>query len=123
MTSILVVDDTPADAFKATKTLKTMGYQIAGVAPDGSTAISMAREHHPDLIIMDLILNDMNGLDVIRTINTEFPQIISILCSQSGGESIVDLAMRSGAAGYVVKPYQPEILRSCVQRALDRREQ
>lgn len=121
MTSILIVDDTPADVSKATETLGTQGYQIAGVAPDAATAISMAREHHPDLIIMDLILNGMNGLDVIRTIREEFPQIIAILCSQSGGESIVDLAMRSGAAGYVVKPYQPEILRTCVQRALDQR--
>lgn len=123
MTSILIVDDTPADAFKATQTLGTRGYQIAGVAPDAGTAISMARKHRPDIIIMDLILNDMNGLDVIKTIRDEFPEIIAILCSQSGGESIVDLAMRSGAAGYIVKPYQPEILRTCVQRALDRREQ
>jgi len=119
MIRILIVDDTPADGIKATEALRTMGYQITGIAPDGATAIRMARVHLPDVIIMDLILDDMNGLDVIRSIKIDCPQVKAILCSQSGGESIVDIAMKSGAAGYVVKPYLPEILRSCVQRVLN----
>lgn len=118
MTGILIIDDTLVDLKRASEILSSFGYQISGMAIDGETGISMFREKKPDLIIIDLILTGMNGIEVLKLIRTEFPIARAILCTSAGQGSIVDLAMRIGANGYIVKPYDPEILLSAVRRIL-----
>lgn len=118
MTGILIIEDTPDDLKRASEILTSFGYHLSGVASDGETGISLYREKKPDLVIIDLILTDMNGIEVLRSIRSEFPDVRSILCTSAGQGSVVDLAMRSGANGYVVKPYDPEILVSAVRRIM-----
>lgn len=119
MAGILIIDDTPADLKRASAILSSSGYEISGVAIDGESGIFMFREKRPDLVIIDLILTGMNGIEILRRIRSEFPMSRAILCTSAGQGSIVDLAMRTGANGYVVKPYDPEILLSAVRRILE----
>jgi two-component system chemotaxis response regulator CheY len=118
MSGILIIDDTPDDLKRASAILSSFGYQVSGNAPDGETGISLYRKLSPDLVIIDLILTGINGMDVLRTIRSEFPDARAILCTSAGQGSIVDLAMRTGANGYVVKPYDPEVLVTVVRRVL-----
>ena len=87
--------------------LNKEGYQtiLARIGPEG---IKLSREKRPDLIILDLVMPDMNGIEVLREFKKEFPGIPVVMCSAAGLEQVVALALRVGASGYIVKPYDRE---------------
>ncbi len=87
--------------------LKEEGYETiaAGMGPEG---IQLCRENHPDLVILDLVMPDMNGIEILREFKKEFADIPVVMCSAAGKEQVVALALRVGAAGYIVKPYEKE---------------
>jgi CheY-like chemotaxis protein len=87
--------------------LKEEGYEIitAGMGPEG---IQLCREKHPDLIMLDLVMPDMNGIEFLREFKKEFPDVPVVMCSAAGLEQVVQLALRVGAIGYIVKPYEKE---------------
>ncbi|HOJ97045.1 MAG TPA: response regulator [Methanospirillum sp.] len=116
MSGILIIEDTKEDLERARDILTGSGYQVTGIAPDGESGIEKYCEISPDLVIIDLILPGMNGIDVLHAIRNENPNARIILCTSAGQGTVIDLAMRSGANGYVVKPYDPEILLSAVRR-------
>lgn len=107
MTTVLIIDDNPDDQTHMSDILKEEGYQTitAGIGPEG---ILLSRQKHPDLIILDLVMPDMNGIEALREFKKEFPEIPVVMCSAAGLEQVVALALRVGAAGYIVKPYQKE---------------
>lgn len=118
MTGILIIDDNYEDLKRASSILSSFGYTILGEASDGETGIVIFKEKKPDLVIIDLILTGINGIDLLRAIRSESPDAKAILCTAAGQGSVVELAMRTGANGYVVKPYDPEILLAAVRRVL-----
>lgn len=115
---ILIIEDTADDLKKVSAILTSSGYHIAGTAGDGESGIVLYREKKPDLVIIDLILSGMNGIEVLKSIRAEYPDARAILCTSAGQGSVIDLAMRVGANGYVVKPYDPEILLSAIRRVI-----
>ncbi|PKL59925.1 MAG: two-component system response regulator, partial [Methanomicrobiales archaeon HGW-Methanomicrobiales-4] len=74
MTGILIIDDNAEDQKRASAILSSFGYRISGVASDGETGIFMYREKRPDLVIIDLILTGINGIEVLRSIRNEYPE-------------------------------------------------
>jgi len=105
LTTILIIDDNMDDQAHMAEILKEEGYQIiaAEMGPEG---IDLCRKMHPDLIILDLVMPDMNGIEALRKFKSEFPEIPVVMCSAAGLEQVVALALRVGAAGYIVKPYE-----------------
>lgn len=105
---VLVVDD----SFYMRTMLKNMltdaGYNVVGEASDGETAIRMAMETNPDLVTLDLILPDNTGLDVLKGIRKDNPNMKVIIVSAVGQEAIVNEAIQSGARAYIVKPFAEE---------------
>jgi two-component system, chemotaxis family, chemotaxis protein CheY len=105
---VLVVDD----SFYMRTMLKNMltdaGYNVVGEASDGETAIRMAQETNPDLVTLDLILPDNTGLDVLKGIRKDNPNMKVIIVSAVGQEAIVNEAIQSGARAYIVKPFAEE---------------
>lgn len=107
MPTILIIDDNPEDQNHMSEILKSEGYEIIA-AEQGPEGIQLCREKHPDLIMLDLVMPDMNGIEVLREFKKEFPDIPVIMCSAAGLEQVVALALRVGADGYIVKPYDQE---------------
>ncbi len=107
MATVLIIDDNPVDQNHMAEILSTEGYTTiaAEMGPEG---IRLCREKQPDLIILDLVMPDMNGIEILREFKKEFPKIPVIMCSAAGLEQVVALALRVGAAGYIVKPYDRE---------------
>jgi two-component system, chemotaxis family, chemotaxis protein CheY len=107
MPTILIIEDNPEDQKFMTDILESEGYKIvaAGMGPEG---IRLCREHQPDLIILDLVMPEMNGIEALREFKKEFPTVPVIMCSAAGLEQVVALALRVGATGYIVKPYDRE---------------
>ncbi len=118
MAGILIIDDADEDLKRAREILSQAGYRINGIAKDGESGLQQYFERSPELVIIDLILPGMNGIDLLQKMREANPSARIILCTSAGQSPVIDLAMRSGANGYVVKPYDTEILLSAVRRIL-----
>ena len=116
---ILVVDDEPGLAHALSITLRATGWEVT-TAGDGASAISAAASHTPDVVLLDLGLPDMSGLDVITAIRGWSHVPIVVLSARQHGEDKVD-ALDAGADDYVTKPFaMNELLarlRAAVRRA------
>jgi len=118
MNRILIVDD----SFYMRTMLKNMltdaGYEVVGEAPNGQTALELAKETKPDLITLDVILPDNTGLDVLKGIRAEQPDMKVIIVSAVGQEVIVNEAIEYGAKAYIVKPFSEEKVLEVVSQVL-----
>src|SRR5215813_11875538 len=117
---VLVVDDDPALAEMLTIVLRGEGFDTAVVA-DGPRALPALRELRPDLVLLDLMLPGMNGIDVCKAIRAESGVPIVMLTAKSDTVDIV-LGLESGADDYVVKPFKPKELVARIRARLRRGE-
>lgn len=118
MTRVLVVDDDPQILRAMRINLTARQYEVA-VAADGTTALRRAADFHPDLVVLDLGLPDIDGVEVIKGIRgwTKLP--IVILSGRSGSQDKVD-ALDAGADDYLTKPFNIDELLARI-RAVTRR--
>lgn len=119
MSTVLIIDDSVEDQKKTEVILSSAGYSIIGKAINGEDGIRKFRNLKPDLVLIDLILPGLNGIETLRAIRIINPKAMGILCSSIGQHDIVTLAMRNGANGYVVKPFNPEILLNSIRRIFE----
>ena len=117
---VLVVDDDPALAEMLTIVLRGEGFDTA-VVGDGTRALPAVRDLRPDVVLLDLMLPGMNGIDVCRAIRTESGVPIVMLTAKSDTVDIV-LGLESGADDYVVKPFKPKELVARMRARLRRGE-
>ena len=117
---VLVVDDDPALAEMLTIVLRGEGFDTAVVA-DGTRALPAVRELRPDVVLLDLMLPGMNGIDVCRAIRGESGVPIVMLTAKSDTVDIV-LGLESGADDYIVKPFKPKELVARVRARVRRTE-
>jgi two-component system NarL family response regulator len=74
-----------------------------GVADDGSSALAVAREHAPDVLVLDIAMPGINGVDVARCLHGDLPQTRILVLSAYTDKRFVQEALKAGAAGYVTK--------------------
>lgn len=111
MGKILIVDDTLFMRTLLKNILFSGGHTIAGEAGDGNDAIEKYRELKPDLVTMDVVMPKMNGIEALKGIKALDPNARVIMCTAVGQEQMVKLAIKNGARGYIVKPFQaPKVL-------------
>jgi two-component system, response regulator PdtaR len=116
--SILVVEDDINVAAVLEARLESFGYNVCGIARTGLKAIEGEAGHHPDLVLMDILLEgDMNGIEAAEQISAKSDvPIIFITCLTD--PAVLDKAIRTHPYGYLVKPYDNAELRSCIEIAL-----
>ncbi|KXP13236.1 two-component system response regulator [Tsukamurella pulmonis] len=115
---ILVIDDDPALAEMLTIVLRNEGFDST-VVGDGTQALSAAREFRPDLVLLDLMLPGMNGIDVCRVLRADSSVPIVMLTAKADTVDVV-LGLESGADDYVIKPFKPKELVARVRARLRR---
>jgi two-component system chemotaxis response regulator CheY len=115
---ILIVDDSFYMRTMLKNVLTDAGYEVVGEAANGQQAIEMAASTKPDLITLDVILPDNTGLDVLKGIRENDPDVKVVMCSAVGQEVIVNEALESGASAYIVKPFSEEKVLEIVGGAL-----
>ena len=82
--------------------------RVAGMAPDGKEAVGLAATLSPDLVIMDITMPNMDGLEALKAIRGKNGSANVVMCSAMGQESMVMDAVRSGAKDFIVKPFKPD---------------
>jgi two-component system KDP operon response regulator KdpE len=118
MTRVLVVDDEPQILRTLTTNLKARGYEV-DAAPDGETALAVAAHNHPDVVILDLGLPGMDGVDVIHGLRG-WSSVPIIVLSVREQESDKVLALDAGADDYVTKPFGMDELLARLRAAVRR---
>jgi two-component system response regulator ResD len=116
--SILVVDDEPTITDVVSRYLERAGYSTR-VAGDGADALRIAGESRPDLVVLDLMLPGMDGLEVMRRLR-EHERVSVILLTAKGEHTDRIIGLRLGADDYVVKPFSPAELVARVDAVLRR---
>jgi len=114
---ILVVDDEDIVRTSCSRTLSPEGYEVK-LAKNGSEGLKMAREDKFDLVLTDLKMPDMDGIEVLRIIKEQWPETEVIIVT---GYQTVDTAVKAiklGAYDYIEKPFTPDALISAVTEAL-----
>lgn len=111
MAKVLIVDDT---AFMR-KLLKSIlfgaGFDIAGEAENGKQAVELYKSLKPDVVTMDVVMPEMTGIDALKQIKSIDKDAKIVMCSAIGQEKIVISAIKLGARGYIIKPFQaPKVI-------------
>jgi two-component system response regulator ResD len=118
--TVLVVDDEPTITEVVARYLERAGYRTR-IAADGPRAIEMATTQRPDLVLLDLMLPGLDGLEVMRRLRElDRDRIAVILLTAKGDESDRVIGLRLGADDYVVKPFSPAELVARVDAVLRR---
>ena len=105
---ILLVDDAAFMRKMIKDTLSKNGYTDLHEAVDGADAVEKYAELKPDLVIMDITMPNMDGLEALKAIRGADGSANVVMCSAMGQESMVMDAVRSGAKDFIVKPFKAE---------------
>ena len=119
---VLLVDDHKLFRAGIRSLLQTISdIEVVGEASDGREALRLIDAHHPDVVLMDVMMPGLNGLDATARVARTCPLTRVIILSMNAGEDSVLQALRAGAAGYLVKTADPAELELAI-RAVVRRE-
>lgn len=99
--------------------LSNLGYLVVGEVGDGRSAVNLARELRPDLIIMDIKMPDMDGIEAAKILTEEKVAPVLLLTAYSQRE-LVERAKEAGVVGYLVKPFRESDLSPAIEVALSR---
>jgi two-component system, response regulator PdtaR len=102
---VVVAEDEALIRLDLKEMLEEDGYEVVGEAGDGETAVRLAREAHPDLVVLDIKMPGLDGLSAAERISEERLAPVLILTAFSQRE-LVERAAQAGAMGYLVKPFQ-----------------
>lgn len=105
---VLIVDDHPLTRSALAGLLEQHGFVVAGEAADGAAAIEQARKVEPDLILLDLAMPGLSGVDALPRLREAAPHAEVVILTASGTEQNLLRAIRGGAAGYLLKSEPPE---------------
>lgn len=117
-TRILVVDDEHLIRWSLEQNLKKQGYDVM-TAGTGEDALKMVREEQPDLILLDIQMPGINGLEVLEKVKEIDEDIVVIMVTAQGGLETAVNAMRLGAYDYINKPFNLDELAIVIRKALE----
>lgn len=116
---ILVVDDAKFMRTIIRKILKECGYENVTEAIDGENALELFGGLKPDLVLLDITMPGMSGLEVLEAIVKQSPKTTVIMCSAVGQESMIQKALIAGASDFIVKPFKADEFSTVVRRYLE----
>ena len=119
---VLIAEDEAIIRLDLKEMLEEEGLEVVGEASDGEAAIRLAREHRPDLVIMDIKMPGMDGLTAAERIVEEDLSAVLILTAFSQ-KDLVQRAADAGAMGFLVKPFQKSDLMPAIQVAIARHDE
>ncbi len=121
---ILIAEDEEFTATELSKLLSEVGYQIVGVAKDGKEAINLALKANPDLILMDIRMPKLDGIEAAKQINNQsHPYIPIVIITAVKEDNQIEQLRESGILGYLMKPVFVEELVPAIETAYSRAQE
>ncbi|MDA8288318.1 MAG: response regulator [Actinomycetota bacterium] len=117
--TVVIAEDEAIVRLDLREILEEEGYEVVGETGRGDEAVELARQHQPDLVILDIKMPGMDGLAAAREINTVRTSAVLVLTAFSQ-RSLIEQARDAGALAYLVKPFQKEELLPAIEVALGR---
>ncbi|WP_041605852.1 response regulator [Halothermothrix orenii] len=115
---VLIVDDAAFMRMMIKNILTEGGYEIVGEAENGIDAAKLYKELKPDLVMMDITMPEMDGIDAVKKIIEIDKDAKIVMCSAMGQQAMVLDAIQAGAKDFVVKPFKPDRVLEAVSRVL-----
>lgn len=116
--NILVVDDAAFMRMMIKDILTKNGYNVAGEAENGAKAFEKYNEIKPDLVLMDITMPEVDGIQALKNIKAADPGAKVIMCSAMGQQAMVIEAIQGGAKDFIVKPFQPDRVLEAVRKVV-----
>ena len=118
MAKIMICDDAAFMRMMIKDILTKNGYKIAAEAENGAVAVGKDPETKPDLVLMDITMPDMDGIQALKKIREIDSSANVIMCSAMGQQAMVIEAIQSGAKDFIVKPFQAERVLEAVKKVV-----
>ena len=116
--NILICDDAAFMRMMIKDILTKNGYNVVGEAENGLKAVEKYNETKPDLVLMDITMPEMDGIQAVKKIKEMDPNAKIVMCSAMGQEAMVIEAIQSGAKDFIVKPFQAERVLEAVKKVV-----
>ncbi|HAL32145.1 MAG TPA: two-component system response regulator [Lachnospiraceae bacterium] len=116
--NILICDDAAFMRMMIKDILSKNGYNVAGEAENGAKAVEKYNELKPDLVLMDITMPEMDGIEALKAIKGADPAALVIMCSAMGQQAMVIEAIQAGAKDFIVKPFQAERVLEAVKKVV-----
>jgi two-component system chemotaxis response regulator CheY len=117
MAKILIVDDAEFLRVRLNKILDAEGYEVFQ-AENGCKAVAAYKEQHPDIVLMDVTMPEMDGLAALKEIVSFDSQAKVVMLTALGQESVVLEAVKSGARDFIVKPFEQDRVMKAISKLL-----
>ncbi|WP_394137147.1 response regulator [Cytobacillus oceanisediminis] len=118
MARILIVDDAKFMRVTLGSILAKADHEIVGEGENGKEAVQLYRDYLPDLVMMDITMPEMTGLEAMKEIKKDHPNAKIIMCSAMGQQKVVVESIEAGAKDFIVKPFDEGRVLEAVSRVL-----
>jgi two-component system, chemotaxis family, chemotaxis protein CheY len=116
MNRLMIVDDALIMRMKIREIANKAGWTVVAEAPNGVEALRLFNEHQPDLVTLDMVMPEMDGLQTLKAIREICPEARIVMVSAVNQKEKLRECIAEGAMDFVVKPFDPEELRSFFER-------
>ena len=116
--NILICDDAAFMRMMIKDILTKNGYNIAGEAENGAKAVEKYAELKPDLVLMDITMPEMDGIEALKKIKSEYPDAKVVMVTAAGQKTKMVEAVQNGASEFVSKPFEPEQLKKIIDKVI-----
>jgi two-component system chemotaxis response regulator CheY len=103
--SVLLCDDAMFTRVMITGIISDAGFMVVGQAENGQEAVDQYDRLRPDIVVLDIVMPDMSGLEAARAIRKLDPDACIVMCSAMGQEKLMEEALAAGARSFIVKPF------------------
>ena len=117
--SVLICDDAAFMRMMIRDILTKNGFVVAGEAENGIKAIEKYQETHPDLVLMDITMPEMDGIQALKEIKKINEDAQIVMCSAMGQQAMVIESIQAGARDFIVKPFQADRVIEAVRKVLE----
>ncbi len=115
---VLIVDDAVVMRMMIKGILSKHGYEVVGEAQNGVEAVDKYKQLQPDLVTMDMVMPEMDGITAVRQIMAMDPNAKIIMCTSMGQQALVVEAIQAGAKSFITKPFQPPKILETISKVL-----